>query len=228
LNDFMKSTAFKLFSAFYILFFVGLLCVVLCTEKADLHLALTLGYLSGCSAGFVAFQDIFFKYITELGEWIPFAVAAGLLFYKVGASLFVLMSQLALDIVTYIIKVSVAAPRPKPFFSTNFPDVVLHQVDGVVMYSTNSFSSGHTAAVFSMMLCLTLIFNKKTWLTPIFFILAVLTAYSRIYLSQHFAEDVLAGSLVGVLMTLLVYYFYQRKSYAWEEKSVIFPLSYKK
>jgi len=216
----MKSTAFKLFSTIYILFFIGLLCVVLCTRKADLHLALTLDYLSGCNVGFVAFQDIFFKYITELGGWIPFAVAAGLLFYRVGASLFVLISQLAVGIVTYIIKVSVAAPRPKLFFSANFPDVVLHQVDGVAMLSTNSFPSGHTSAVFSMMLCLTLIFNKKPQLTPVFFILAALTAYSRIYLSQHFAEDVLAGSLVGVLTTLLVYYFYQRKPYAWKEKSV--------
>ncbi len=85
----------------------------------------------------------------------------------------------------------------------------------------NSFPSGHTAAVFSLMLCLTLIFNKKTWLSPIFFVLAVLTAYSRVYLSQHFAEDVLAGSLVGVAMTLFVYWLYQRKKYAWEEKSIV-------
>jgi len=217
----MKTIAFKLFSAFYILFFCGFLYVVISTTQADLHVALTLDYLSECSAGFVAFQDVFFKYITELGSWIPFVVAAVLLFYRVGASLFILVSQLALGIVTRIIKVTVVAPRPKLFFSNNFPDVVLHKVDGVVMHSTNSFPSGHAATVFSLMLCLTLIFNKKPQLTPIFFILAVLAAYSRIYLSQHFAEDVLVGSLIGVLITLLVYYFYQRKPYAWKEKSVV-------
>ena len=217
----MKTTAFKLFSAFYILFFGSLLYVVISTTQAGLHVALTLDYLSECSADFVAFQDVFFKYITELGSWIPFVVAAGLLFYRAGASLFVLVSQLALGIVTHIIKVTVAAPRPKLFFGNNFPNVALHRVEGVVVHSTNSFPSGHTAAVFSLMLCLTLIFNKKPQLTPIFFILAVLAAYSRIYLSQHFAEDVLAGSLVGVLITLLVYYFYQRKPYAWGKKSVL-------
>jgi membrane-associated phospholipid phosphatase len=36
-------------------------------------------------------------------------------------------------------------------------------------------------------------------------IAASLTAYSRIYLSWHFFQDTLAGSLYGVLLTLLVY-----------------------
>ncbi|GHT26548.1 hypothetical protein AGMMS4957_22020 [Bacteroidia bacterium] len=200
---------------------MGLLCVVLCTSQSDLHIALTLDYLSSFSPDWTAFQDIFFKYITELGSWVPFVIAAVLLFHKVGDSLFVLLSQLVLGIVVRIIKVSVAAPRPSLYFSTHFPDVALHQVDGVVLHHTNSFPSGHTAAVFSLMLCQTLIFNKKSWLAPIFFVLAVLTAYSRIYLSQHFAEDVLAGSLAGVLITMLVFWLYQRKLYAWEDKSIV-------
>jgi len=49
----------------------------------------------------------------------------------------------------------------------------------------------------------------------------VFTAYSRIYLSQHFAEDVLLGSFIGVVMTLVAYALYQRKSYAWQEKSLL-------
>ncbi|GHT32197.1 hypothetical protein FACS189434_03410 [Bacteroidia bacterium] len=217
----MKSTASKIFLAFYALFFLGLLCVVLCTSQSDLHLALTLDYLSNFSPDWVAFQDIFFKYITELGSWLPFVIVAGLLFYKLGDALFVLLPQLLLGIVVRIIKVNVAAPRPSLYFSTHFPDVALHQVDGVALHHTNSFPSGHTATVFSLMLCLTLIFNKKSWLAPIFFVLAVLAAYSRIYLSQHFAEDVLAGSLAGVLITMLVFWLYQRKFYAWENKSVV-------
>jgi membrane-associated phospholipid phosphatase len=205
----MKSTAFKLFLIFYTLFAIGLLYAVLSTEQADLHLTLTLNYLSNFSPNFVAFQDIFFKYITELGSWIPFVIAGGLLFYKVGCSLFILLSQLLLGIVVRIIKISVDAPRPSLYFSTNFPDIALHQVDGVALHHFHSFPSGHTATVFSLMLCLTLIFSKKTWLSPIFFILAISAAYSRIYLSQHFAEDVLAGSFVGVAITLSVYYFFQ-------------------
>ncbi|HPO48507.1 MAG TPA: phosphatase PAP2 family protein, partial [Paludibacteraceae bacterium] len=151
-----------------------------------------------------------------------FFVAVLLLFYRVGDAVVVLVAQLATSLVVYPIKSLVAAPRPSLLFSTNFPDVVLHKVDGVTtLYQMNSFPSGHTAAVFSLMLCLTLIFNKKTWLSPIFFVLAVLTAYSRVYLSQHFAEDVLAGSAIGVAMTLLIFMFYKRKTYVWEEKTLI-------
>ncbi|HKL96023.1 MAG TPA: phosphatase PAP2 family protein, partial [Paludibacteraceae bacterium] len=96
-----------------------------------------------------------------------------------------------------------------------------HQVDGVTLHQMFSFPSGHTATVFSLMLALTLIFHKKTWLSFVFFMLAFITAYSRIYLSQHFAEDVLFGSFIGVSMTLVAYWLYQRQSYAWQEKSII-------
>lgn len=208
----MKSKACYCFLALYVLFFISLLIIVLCTEQADLHLSLTTLW-NGTA------QDIFFKYITELGASVPFFVAVLLLFYRVGDAVVVLVAQLATSLVVYPIKSLVAAPRPSLLFSTNFPDVVLHKVDGVTtLYQMNSFPSGHTAAVFSLMLCLTLIFNKKTWLSPIFFVLAVLTAYSRVYLSQHFAEDVLAGSAIGVAMTLLIFMFYKRKTYVWEEK----------
>lgn len=211
----MKLKACYCFLALYVLFFISLLIIVLCTEQADLHLSLTTLW-NGTA------QDIFFKYITELGASVPFFVAVLLLFYRVGDAVVVLVAQLATSLVVYPIKSLVAAPRPSLLFSTNFPDVVLHKVDGVTtLYQMNSFPSGHTAAVFSLMLCLTLIFNKKTWLSPIFFVLAVLTAYSRVYLSQHFAEDVLAGSAIGVAMTLLIFMFYKRKTYVWEEKTLI-------
>ena len=37
------------------------------------------------------------------------------------------------------------------------------------------------------------------------FVLAALGAYSRIYLSQHFAIDVFAGVLVGTLIPIICY-----------------------
>ena len=42
------------------------------------------------------------------------------------------------------------------------------------------------------------------------FIAATLGAYSRVYLSQHFAMDVFAGLLVGVLSTLAAYAIFYR------------------
>ena len=217
----MKLTACKLFLFFYVLFMLGLLFVVLSTEKADLHIALTLDYLSGSSASWVSFQDFFFKYITELGGPIQFVIIVGLLFHKVGNALFILGAELLTALFVFPIKHLVSALRPSLFFSTYFPDVVLHHVDGVTLYKLYSFPSGHTATVFSLMLGLTLIFNHKKWWSVGFFVLAVLTAYSRIYLSQHFAEDVLLGSFIGVVMTLVAYRLYKRKVYPWEDKSLM-------
>jgi membrane-associated phospholipid phosphatase len=60
-----------------------------------------------------------------------------------------------------------------------------------------------------------------------FLAVAVLTGYSRIYLSQHFPVDVLAGSLAGVLPSLAVYIFiplpYFEKKIAkseWDQQSI--------
>ncbi|HOO23904.1 MAG TPA: hypothetical protein PK673_07090 [Paludibacteraceae bacterium] len=132
----MKSKACYCFLALYVLFFISLLIIVLCTEQADLHLSLTTLW-NGTA------QDIFFKYITELGASVPFFVAVLLLFYRVGDAVVVLVAQLATSLVVYPIKSLVAAPRPSLLFSTNFPDVVLHKVDGVTtLYQMNSFPSG--------------------------------------------------------------------------------------
>ena len=54
----------------------------------------------------------------------------------------VLVAQLATSLVVYPIKSLVAAPRPSLLFSTNFPDVVLHKVDGVTAVSNEQFSVG--------------------------------------------------------------------------------------
>jgi membrane-associated phospholipid phosphatase len=40
-------------------------------------------------------------------------------------------------------------------------------------------------------------YNKSKAIVIVFFLCALLVAYSRIYLSQHFLIDVLAGSLIG-------------------------------
>ena len=45
--------------------------------------------------------------------------------------------------------------------------------------------------------------------TALFF-LAALGGYSRIYLSQHFARDVFAGILVGVIVTAVCYAVFSR------------------
>lgn len=86
----------------------------------------------------------------------------------------------------------------------------VHQVAGVDLHSSMSFPSGHTTAAFAIFLSLAILLqNKKMGL--LCFLLAIVTGYSRIYLSQHFPIDVLIGSGIGVSSTLIVFGFFDRK-----------------
>ena len=53
----------------------------------------------------------------------------------------------------------------------------------------------------------------------LFLIIALLGEYSRIYLSQHFITDVLAGSLIGMLSVIIISpIFYEKK---WGNSNII-------
>ena len=63
--------------------------------------------------------------------------------------------------------------------------------------SRNSFPSGHTAASFTAVTALYCAGEKKLW--KISLVLAVLIAFSRLYLYVHYPTDILGGILVGLL-----------------------------
>lgn len=80
-------------------------------------------------------------------------------------------------------------------------------VDGVDMHELFSFPSGHTTAAFAMAYMLVFLFPSKRN-QILFFGLAAAVAYSRIYLSQHFIEDVMAGTLVGIIVPIIVMFVF--------------------
>ena len=66
-----------------------------------------------------------------------------------------------------------------------------------------SFPSGHTNVSFAAAYALTRCFGKKgAWS----YVLAVLIAFSRLYVGVHYPTDVLGGMVVGTLCALLAYY----------------------
>lgn len=72
-----------------------------------------------------------------------------------------------------------------------------------------SFPSGHTLASFEGAISIWL-YNKK--LGTAFLILAVLIAFSRLYLFVHFPTDVLGGAILGSLIALSVHRVIERDS----------------
>lgn len=107
--------------------------------------------------------------------------------------------------------------RPKKFFE-GLQD--LYFVPGIDNHLYNSFPSGHTTCAFAMYFSFALIV-KSNFYKLLFFVLALLTGYSRIYLSQHFFEDVYAGSIIGVVSAYLVFYFVQQKKHNWMDRSIV-------
>ena len=68
------------------------------------------------------------------------------------------------------------------------------------------FFSSHATNCFGLATLLWLVFRHR-WVTLVAFLWATAIAWSRIYLGKHFVTDVFAGMIVGMLISLALYYF---------------------
>ncbi|HLP04738.1 MAG TPA: phosphatase PAP2 family protein [Paludibacter sp.] len=195
----------------YLVFVLAFLLLVLCNSKADLHLWMT-SFNSPAA-------DIFFHYYTYVGDWVPFAVVGGLLFFRYRIALLVLAAQLVSAVFSTSLKHIFNESRPSLYFSQHFPSVSFHHVAGEHLYTTHSFPSGHTITAFAFFMMLAF-YTRHNPVRFLYFVLAFLVGYSRVYLSQHFAVDVLAGSAIGVLVSVFCYQYIDNKLLAWADSSI--------
>lgn len=182
---------------------------LLITPKAELHLALCQPHTTGL--------DTIIPIITNLVDWLPYLCVILLLFYRVGWATFLASNLLLSTIIVQPIKHIVCAPRPLTWFAENMPDVTLPLVEGVRMNHWLSFPSGHTTTFFVLFYSLSIILcaenvTGKMILSFLCFLCASFGAYTRIYLSQHFALDIFAGILIALFSTLSLYFFLVKKT----------------
>lgn len=166
------------------------------------------------------FFDTFFFYVTYLGDGImALLTVIILLAVKYRYALVVGLSSLIASIISQTLKQTIfnEVVRPKKFFE-GIHDLYL--VPGVENHLFYSFPSGHATCAFSLYFALALLVENKV-LKGILFFVALLVGYSRIYLSQHFFEDVYAGSVVGISTTIIVYHLIQKKDRNWMDGSLI-------
>jgi membrane-associated phospholipid phosphatase len=164
------------------------------------------------------YQDIFFKYFTNVGDGLFAVLILFILFFLVKFRFFFigLSSFLLSGLVCQLMKkvIFVNQLRPSKFFSPE----QLHYVEGVVLRTNNSFPSGHSTTAFAIFLFLAYIYKKKYY-QIIFAFIACLVAYSRVYLSQHFIGDVVAGSLIGIGSFLISYFIFIPIRIKWFDKT---------
>jgi undecaprenyl-diphosphatase len=106
-----------------------------------------------------------------------------------------LVVLLCYGVVDLALKPAIARPRPITVRAFDPPR------DLPPIPRSLAFPSGHTAAAFGSALALGRIWpqGRVLWWT-----LAVLMGYSRIYVGHHYPLDVVAGAVVGVLLALWV------------------------
>lgn len=96
---------------------------------------------------------------------------------------------------THLIKFLVARPRP---------------LDRLVSVDSGSYPSGHVSATVAAMVATAIVLGKL-WMWISAAILGVAMMYSRTYLGAHWLSDTVAGTILGVGFTLLLWAAVQDK-----------------
>jgi membrane-associated phospholipid phosphatase len=153
--------------------------------------------------------DTIFIWVTFLGNGV-FSIIVFVIFLsqrRWSQAAQVMLAFLLSALVAQILKNLFSMPRPKQFFP---PGQYHYFIDGVTGLGFASFPSGHTTSVFALATLLA-IFTKSQKAKIAFLLGGVAVGYSRIYLGQHFLGDVLMGSCIGTLTSVLVHWLFVEK-----------------
>jgi membrane-associated phospholipid phosphatase len=149
------------------------------------------------------FLDVFFKYITHLGDGaVMAALLLVMLFYSYKMSIITTFAIIFQSLIVSVFKRWLFEGLPRP--TVYFERIDWHFVEGVTVHGSNTFPSGHTTTAFAFCALLLVVFSHRHYLLSILvFFLALMAGLSRIYLLQHFLVDVYFGAIFGVLSVVL-------------------------
>lgn len=155
------------------------------------------------------FLNYFFYYITYLGDGgVAAFILLAILIYNIRLGLYSTASFLTATLFSITLKHQFYDDVNRPSFVFKyFIRKQLSIVDGTELYIHNSFPSGHATQAFSIFMCLAFVVKNPLY-KLLFFFLALFTAISRVYLSQHWLVDITAGSIIGMSFSLFYYFIF--------------------
>lgn len=193
----------KLFCILYLILLCACLAIKIIFTRHDIYFA-----VNGWHPGWA---DALFPYITDLGNgWTIVILSVILLLFNYRVAFLMATTYGVTSILAQVVKFIFDAPRPKLYFKEQISH--LHFVKGIDILSTHSFPSGHTVTAFSTALLITYLCKNKSWGALLLFA-AALIGFSRMYLSEHFFEDVVGGSVIGVIVAIAWIAWIDRKKF---------------
>lgn len=150
--------------------------------------------------------DKLMPFITEVNSWLLLYIVGFVwLFWKGGSHGRILALSL---IITILLSDYISSEILKDYFGRLRPCRQLDNVRLLVNCGTGkSFPSSHAVNNFAAATAITFFYKHRWW---IFYPLALLVAFSRIYIGVHFPFDALFGSLVGFVISFVIAYLLTR------------------
>lgn len=170
--------------------------------------------------------DLFFLYSTKLGEAIPYIAAIiYFLFVRFRYAILIPIAGISVSLVSLITKSLFDQNRPSLYFKELGIFDQINVVEGIQLWEKYSFPSGHTMSAFAVYGLLAFLISRKKSIGFFLLIVAVLVGISRIYLVQHFLQDVYIGAILGLLIAMSIYAYQSRFPYNpnhWIDRSLLF------
>ena len=155
--------------------------------------------------------DALFPYLTYLGDG-SFVIFVGVLILVINrrAGWLILASFAISGLISLFLKWAVFPERLRPLRYFEHSNWQYHLIKDLHINEYNSFPSGHTTSAFALYAMLAFLWRRKAW-GWLGTLLGAVAGYSRVYLFQHFVEDTFAGSLLGLVTSVAVVLYYQKR-----------------